>query len=78
MTHRLAFCAACLALSFCGACSNGGDRYVMDSSNQGNFAVKKQDNPMDSIPKPARDAEPQTGPSQREIELQKRIDEIKT
>lgn len=52
------------------SCSGYGDRYVADNSNQGNLTVRKVEGPPP--PPPAQD----TGPSEREKALQKRIDQL--
>jgi vacuolar-type H+-ATPase subunit I/STV1 len=72
MTSRFPSRAVCFLMLFCGACAGGGDRYTVAPGNQGNFSVKRETNPIDSMPRPARD----TGPSAREVELQKRIDDL--
>ena len=61
----------------CASCAGRGDRYVIANGNQGSFSVKREANPMDSMPvaAPAASAAP-AGPTTREVELQKRIDEL--
>jgi hypothetical protein len=62
-------------------CSSGGDRYSMSSGNQGSFKVKREPNPMDSMPRAAPAAAPvapavPSGPTTREVELQQKIDDL--
>jgi hypothetical protein len=68
-----------LALLLCASCAGRGDRYVIANGNQGSFSVKREENPMDSMPvaaAPAASTAPTAGPTAHEVELQKRIDEL--
>ena len=67
--------ALIISLLFCGACNNSGDRpVVVGGYNQGNFTVRSEPNPMDSMP---RETPPRpSGPTTREIEQQRRITEL--
>ena len=66
-----------LVVVSCASCAGRGDRYVIANGNQGSFNVKREANPMDSMPAaaPAASAAP-AGPTTREIELQRRIEEL--
>jgi hypothetical protein len=69
--------AASLLALLCASCAGGGDRYVIANGNQGSFNIKREENPMGSMPvaAPAASTAP-AGPTAREVELQKRIDEL--
>jgi hypothetical protein len=70
--------AASLLALLCASCAGRGDRYVIANGNQGSFNIKREENPMGSMPvntAPAASTAP-AGPTAREVELQKRIDEL--
>src|SRR5438034_1344532 len=60
-----------------GACANPGDRTVVVAGNQGNYAMHREPNPLDSVPR--QTAPPSTaplGPTSRELEQQRRIEDL--
>jgi hypothetical protein len=77
MACRNSAAAVSLLALLCASCAGRGDRYVIANGNQGSFNVKREENPMDSMPvaAPAASTAP-AGPTAREVELQKRIDEL--
>jgi hypothetical protein len=74
-TMNVRLCVTLPLLLACTSCGSGGDRYSSVTGNQGNFSVQREPNPLDSMPRPAP-APATTGPTAREVELQRRIDDL--
>ena len=74
--ERCGLAAVGFGVLLLAGCANRGDRYVAATGNQGNFSVQREANPVDSLPRePARSAAP-AGPTAREVELQRHIDDL--
>jgi hypothetical protein len=56
-------------------CNSSGDRYSVSPGNQGRFEIKREDNPM---PQPAAAVAPTTGPTEKELALQRKIEQMES
>ena len=73
---RFAMSAILFSVPLVLGCGSSGNRPVVVSGNQGSYVVQEEKNPMDSRPRASATAAQQTGPTAREVEQQRRIEEL--